>query len=133
MHTVIMKVFIYLMPLWLFALLMVLFHTLHPVESGPWGIMLVFLVVYGMTASTLFTILHLGYGQLRRYQGKKSSAGYSRAGINARKAYYIASIVAFGPVMLLALQSVRQLDATDVILVTVFITLACFYVLKKQY
>ena len=52
--------------------------------------------------------------------------------MGVRKAYYIASAVAFGPVLLLALNSVRQLRVTDILLVGVFLALAIFYISKRE-
>jgi len=64
---------------------------------------------------------------------------WARRGVNIRewrigvkRAYYIASIVAFGPVLLLAMQSVGQLQIRDVLLVMALLVLAIFYVVKRS-
>lgn len=122
---------VYTLPIWLAGVVVYLLHALNPVKSGPWGIILVFLTVYLLVASVFFTVLHLGLKVYSRIATKRSvSAKKYRIGV--RKAYYIASTLAFGPVMLLALQSVRQLTITDVLLVIMFLALGCFYVIKKR-
>lgn len=52
--------------------------------------------------------------------------------MGVRKAYYIASVLAFGPVLLLAMQSVGQLQPRDVILAASFLVIAIFYVVKRS-
>ena len=122
----------YTLPLWLLGVLVCLLHVINPVASGPWGIMAVFLVVYLLVASVLFTTLHLGfklYGVVLKRRGVVSVHRYH---LSVKRAYYIASIVAFGPVMLLALQSMRQLEARDIVLVVIFLLVASFYASKKS-
>jgi len=50
---------------------------------------------------------------------------------NWKVSYYIASIIAFMPVLLLAMQSVNQLTIRDVLLVVLFTGLAIFYVSRR--
>ena len=51
--------------------------------------------------------------------------------IGVRKAYYVASILAFAPVLLLGMQSVGQLQIRDIVLMIAFVSIAIFYVLKR--
>ena len=50
---------------------------------------------------------------------------------NWKSSYYIASIIAFAPVLLLAMQSVNQLTIGDVLLVVLFTGLAIFYIVRR--
>ena len=128
-----LKLGVYLMPLWLFLILLSFMNTVDPVQAGPGGILLTFVLIYLIIASLLFTVLHWGVamvtGLLVRRQARVTARRYR---IGVRKAYYIASAVAFGPVLLLALHSVRQLNVTDVLLVGLFLGLAIFYISKRE-
>jgi hypothetical protein len=128
-----LKSLIYTLPIWLFLVLLYVLSATDPVSAGPGGILLVFFVIYAMIASLLFTILHWGVRVVTALiitRNKRLSTRSYKIGV--RKAYYMASIIAFGPVLLLALNSVRQLKATDVLLVLLFLTLALFYILKRD-
>jgi hypothetical protein len=48
-----------------------------------------------------------------------------------RRAYYIASALAFIPVSLLAMQSLQQIKVFDVVLVAVLTSLIIFYIIKR--
>jgi hypothetical protein len=121
------------MPLWLFLVLLYIMNTVDPVSAGPGGILLTFIVIYLIVASFLFTILHWGVRVVSAQIVKRNSRVTTRSyKLGVRKAYYIASAVAFGPVLLLALNSVRQLKITDIILVGLFLTLAIFYIIKRE-
>lgn len=118
---------------WLFLILLLVMNRSDPVSTGPGGILLVFIIIYLMIASLLFVTLHWGVnfvtGQVAKRGTRVSMRSY-RVGV--RKAYYIASAVAFGPVLLLALNSVRQLQVTDILLVVALLSLAIFYFIKRE-
>lgn len=128
-----LKLLVYTMPLWLFSILLYLLNTTDPVSAGPGGILVTFVVIYLIVASLLFTLLHWGVravsSQLAKRRTRITLRSYK---MGVRKAYYIASAVAFGPVLLLALNSVRQLNVTDIILVSLFLGLAIFYITKRE-
>jgi hypothetical protein len=128
-----LKLLIYTMPLWLFLILLSLMNAMGPVQAGPGGILLVFVILYLIIAGVLFTVLHWGVEVVSSYivkHGTRVTARTYKMGV--KKAYYIASAVAFGPVLLLALNSVRQLRATDILLVVLFLGLAIFYLTKRE-
>lgn len=128
-----LKALIYTSWLWLFLILLVVMNQIDPVSAGPGGILLVFVLIYLIVASLLFTVLHWGVRYVSSFiikRGTRVTARSYRVGV--RKAYYTASAVAFGPVLLLALNSVRQLKLTDILLVGLFLGLAIFYITKRE-
>lgn len=128
-----LKLMIYLMPLWLFLVLLSFMNAVDPVKAGPGGILFSFILIYLIVASLLFTILHWGVRTVSGVIARRRASVTVRAyRIGVRKAYYIASAVAFGPVLLLALNSVRQLNPVDILLVGLFLALAIFYILKRE-
>lgn len=123
---------IYLTPLVSISLLFYLWNTTNPGTVGPLGILFVFILLYLFWASTFFIVLHLGF-----YLFKKSSLfrifmnRRENKPFNWRMSYYVASIIAFMPVLLLAMQSVNQLTIRDILLVVLFTGLAIFYVTRR--
>jgi hypothetical protein len=90
------------------------------------SILLVFLLLYVFFASTFFVLLH---EVLHHIRFKKQVI--SPAKMSHRRAYYIASALAFIPVSLLAMQSLQQIKVFDVILVAVLTSLIIFYIIKR--
>jgi hypothetical protein len=120
-----------LMPFFCIGALFVLFNISNPVDIGPAGILIVFILIYLFCASSFFVFLHFGVGLLSRFVSSRKSIDHRHWQIGVRRAYYIASALAFAPVVLLAMQSVGQLQIRDVLLVTILEILAIFYIVKR--
>lgn len=104
--------------------LVVLLNQTNPLDVGPAGILLVFGVVYVFIASTLYLILTLAMLMLAYVVTIPANL--------RKKLYYVASIVAFAPVFLLALNSIGQLEIKDFVLVLSLIGIACFYAVRRN-
>lgn len=110
--------------------LSVLVTQTSPDSIGPAGILLVFVLLYIFFASVLFIVLHAGEAMLRMVMGEERVARMPRWSFEVKKAYYLASVLAFVPVALLAMQSLGQLQVRDIALVGVLALLVSFYVLR---
>lgn len=124
---------IYLTPIVSLLMLFYIWNTTNPGTVGPLGILFVFILLYLFWASVFFIILHLGFSLFRK--SSLFHALLSRRDnkpFNWKLSYYVASIIAFMPVLLLAMQSVNQLTIGDVLLVFGFTGLAIFYVLRRS-
>lgn len=123
---------VYLTPLVSIILLLYLWNTTNPGTVGPFGILSVFILLYLFWASIFFIALHLGFNIFKRsplfrlFMTRRENKPF-----NWRMSYYVASIIAFMPVLLLALQSVNQLTIRDVLLVILFTGLAIFYIARR--
>lgn len=126
------KVLGYLVPAFALAALMLLMNTTDPISAGPGGILAVFLLIYIFWAGLFFTILHLGVGVLSRLIIRyRKTVTVRSVQLSIRKAYYIASALAFVPVLLLAMNSLGQLQVRDIALVSIFMFLVIFYIVKR--
>ena len=112
--------------------LFMIFSLTNPISAGPAGMLLVFFLVYVLFASIFFIFLHAGIGFIAKILNRYRNVNIREWRIGVRKSYYIASVLAFGPVLLLAMQSVGQLQLRDVILTVVFLGIAIFYVIKRS-
>lgn len=122
----------YLSPLLFLGIILYVWQITNPTSIGPAGILGVFLLLYLFWTSLFFVIVHIMMTFLHRlpvlrHISKTSKSAKARSYV----AYYTASILAFAPVLILAMQSVDQLTWRDITLVVVFVGLAIFYVLKR--
>lgn len=117
-----------------FALLGLLAITTQtdPVKVGPAGVLLAFLLVYILCVWVSFLVLSIGLSWVSRLFLKKKGGLLSKEfSIGTKKAYYIATIISFVPVIFLAMRSFSELRVLDVGLVVAFVALAVFFVVKR--
>jgi hypothetical protein len=109
------------------GVLLLLWNLTNPVEIGPTGVFAVFVLLYIFWLGVAFAIVRLAtYCFKKVYKKSVESKRF-----DGRVAYYIASVMAFIPVLIMAMQSVGQLELRDVLLVIIFASLAVFYILKR--
>lgn len=112
-------------------LLGILIQQTSPAEAGPIGLLLFFGLLY-----VLFLFISTGvmYGMSRLLQKISERLGWRRSPepVTPLRAYYYGSILALVPVMLLGVQSIGGVGVYDVILITVFGVIGCFYVAKRM-
>lgn len=108
-----------------------IFSFTNPVGIGPLGVLIVFILLYLVIASFLFLALFGGVAVLQKMSGGRISPQARRWQVDIHRAYYIASVGALGPVLLLGINSVGQVDLQDVLLVMVLLGLIIFYIFKR--
>lgn len=118
----------YGLPVVSLAVLVLLWNVTNPVDIGPAGIFVVFLFLYFFWLGVVLILLRAAIYVVKKFY-KRSSDPHS---FDLKKNYYIATVVAFIPVLILALQSVGQLELRDVLLVMIFASLAVLYVIKRS-
>lgn len=122
----------YIVPFLSIAALVALWNSTNPATVGPLGILTVFVLLYIFWASIFFIFLHISFKVIERVEWITATLGGKHPPkFKHQKAYYAASILAFIPVLLLAMQSVNQLTLRDIGLVILFVALAIFYVIKR--
>ncbi len=114
----------YLLPVVWLMVLMVVFNATSPLKSGPLSVLLVFILLYLLVSSTLYMAVFSIMGILKMLSLAKP--------MPKRLVYYLVSVVALGPVFILALNTLGQLDPKDIVLVVVLLALGCFYVLRRS-
>lgn len=118
----------YLIPIGCFFALTILLNTTDPTKSVA-SILLAFLLIYVLIASVFYILIYLV--ALRALERDTSPETEPRIRHKRQKAYYIASVVAFAPVCLLAMRSLSTLQPLDFVLVLFLTGLTVFYVLKR--
>lgn len=100
-----------------------------PSHSSPLIILLVFLLLY-MAACGVLTFLLYGVRLAVVRIGKGKLNDHTNTLFSRSIAY--GSVLAFSPIILVAVQSIGGLKLYEIILVVVFETVAIFYVYKQQ-
>ena len=112
------------------VLLAVLLQTTTPAAIGPLGILLVFILLY---VSVLGVLTFLLFG-CRSVMAKVISTMTGRKLIqplSLGRSYYYSSVLALTPVLFIGMQSVGEVSAYDVLLVILFVVIACVYIAKR--
>lgn len=123
----------FIAPFVLTGVLYAIFYFTDPGTVDSWVILGVFFLVYLICLSILFLLLRFGLFWLAFLPKAKNSNGTRpKAGMSQKKAYYVASILAFVPVSLLAMHAFSGVRPLDVGLIGFFVVVAIFYVVKRQ-
>lgn len=103
--------------------LLIFINITSPLQSGPLSVLAVFTLGYLFITSVLYALTLLAYKIGRLFGWRKT--------LSQKQLYYLVSVIGFGPVFLLALNTLGQLEVKEVILVTLLITVGCFYVVRR--
>lgn len=111
-------------------LLFILLQMTTPATIGPLGILVVFILLY---VSVLGVLTFLLFG-ISKVVNKVSSSFIVKPPfslLTLRRSYYFSSVIALAPVILLGMQSVGEVGVYDVLLVILFVAIACMYISKR--
>lgn len=122
---------IYALPVACLVAIFALFQITDPIGIGPGGILFVFVLMYLFFLSSFFILLHFGIGIVGKLISSRKTIEQRTWKLGVSRSYYIASIVAFAPVCLIAMQSIGQLQLRDVSLVFLLCAIAIFYIVKR--
>jgi hypothetical protein len=106
-------------------LLVVMMNFTTPTEIGPFGVLIFFMLVYVVCLGICTCVLYWFFWVKGVFSDKGSGVA------NVKKSYVYGSVVAFGPVMMLATQSFGGLNLLEVSLIVFFVIIACFLVSKR--
>ena len=104
--------------------IVVTMNAISPLSVGPAVVLFLFCLLYLWCLSILFAVLYAGSRLIARRAGAVKA-------VQARRAYYIASVVACLPVLLLGMASIGQIDVVSVGLAILFVALATFYIVRR--
>lgn len=109
----------------LWALCLFIFmNVTSPLKNGPFSVLVAFAIIYLLITSLLYAIA-LASTRIALLFGK-------RIPLSRRRLYYLMSVLALGPVFILALNTLGQLDIKEILLVSLLLCLGCFYVLRRS-
>jgi hypothetical protein len=106
------------------VLLSAIVQSTSPSTIHPIGILIIFVLLYGLALGVLTFCLKALSAIIVRF---------SRTGeaMSIQQSYYYASVLALAPVMILGARSIGRTGGYDVLLITLFEIIACFYISKR--
>ncbi len=111
-------------------LLVILLQVTTPTTVGPLGILASFMLMY---VSVLGILTFLLFGSSRIVSKISASLTVKKpfSSLTLRRSYYFSSVIALAPVMFIGMQSVGELRIYEVLLVILFVIIACIYISKR--
>ncbi len=115
---------------------LVLFGVLNltnPTESGPFGILIVLVLIYAVAFGVSALVAMVGHYTLHLIIPMKVDATLSRRLRSTyRRIVVVCAILSFIPIFLTSLNSIGRLGFMDVTLIAITEAVAIFYALKKM-
>jgi hypothetical protein len=103
----------------------------RPSDVGASGILLVFVLMY-ISILGMLTLLIFCVGKtVVKISTMFVVVSRPITPMTLRRSYYYSSVVALAPVMLIGMQSVGEVGFYDLILIFIFVVVACIYVSKR--
>ena len=112
------------------VLLTVVLHVSQPSSVGPLGILFVFILLYLSVLGVLTFLLFIGSKILTKVAGS-FTVKKPFTPLTFSRSYYFSSVIALAPVMFIGMQSVGEVSFYDVLLIVLFIVIACIYISKR--
>ena len=112
------------------VILAIILHVTQPSTVGPLGILAVFILMY---VSVLGVLTFLLFGTSKVISKISSSFTVKKPirPLSLSRSYYFSSVIALAPVMLIGMQSVAEVEIYDVLLIMLFVVIACIYISKR--
>lgn len=108
-----------------FALLMVLMNAFSPDQFVPIGALTIFLLIYVVCFALSFVLYSLITGLFGMFIARRFESN------NGYRIYLYLAIVSMVPVIMLAIQSIRDITAAEIGLILLFCSLICFYISRR--
>lgn len=109
-----------------FVLLIVLMNAFSPDQFVPIGALSIFGLIYVVCYAVIYVMYNLATGIFNILVPSRSNIEQRYY----RRCTYVA-IISMVPVIILAIQSIRDVVAMEVVLVLIFCGLTCFYISRR--
>lgn len=109
--------------------LFVILNITTPVSAGPFGVIAIFIFMYFLFLGLFSNIIFL-FSKLVSHLSSVFMTKSSVDRLSFRRSYYLSTILAAVPVMVVGLQSVGLVGIYEYLLVSVFAVVGCIYVFK---
>lgn len=112
------------------CLLIILLNVTTPASAGPFGILVIFIFAY-LSFTGLITYFIYLLSRIVSHLSKVFVVKRPLETLSLKRSYYLSTIIASAPIMLLALQSVGAGSIYGFILVLIFVVIGCLYISKR--
>jgi hypothetical protein len=112
-------------------LLVTLLETTNPSSAGPIGLLAVFFLLYVIVHGAMTELLWVG-SRLFQTVGRRFTSRRPPGRLSLQRSYYFSTVLALGPVMALAMQSIGSFGLYETILIVVFLSVGTLYVARRS-
>jgi hypothetical protein len=110
--------------------LFILWQNTTPSTIGPLGVLFVFILMYVSVLGVL-TFLLFGLNKIIVKLSTSVTVRKPMSRMTLGRSYYFASVMALAPVMIVGMQSVGEVGLYELLLVVLFVGIACIYIAKR--
>jgi hypothetical protein len=118
----VVKVAVAIVPIVCTLAIFLLLSFTNPSAAGPPGILAFFLLLYLLVATLAYLVVKVV---------SYLSASILKKSVTNRQSIYISFVVALGPVLLIALNTLGNVGLVELSLVCLLVILGCFYVTRR--
>lgn len=111
-------------------LLVILLETTNPSSAGPIGLLAVFFLLYVIVLGAVTELLWVG-SRVFQTIGRRFTYRRPPGRLSLQRSYYFSTILALGPVMALAMQSIGSFGPYEVVLIVLFLAVGTLYVSRR--
>ena len=108
-----------------FILLISLMNAFSPDQFVPIGALTIFLLIYVVCFALSFVIYSLFAGLFSMLITKRLVTS------DSYRVYFYLAIISMAPVVMLAIQSIRDITIAEISLIMLFCVLICFYISRR--
>jgi hypothetical protein len=112
------------------VVLFILWQNTTPSTIGPLGVLFVFVLMYVSVLGVL-TFLLFGLNKIIVKLSTSVTVRKPMSRMTLGRSYYFASVMALAPVMIVGMQSVGEVGLYELLLVVLFVGIACIYIAKR--
>lgn len=113
------------------VLLIILLQSTAPSTAGPIGLLAVFFLIYIIMIGVITELVWAG-SRVFQLVAKKVTSKRPPGRVSLVRAYYLSTVLALGPVILLAMQSIGSLGVYEISLVTIFVAVGFLYISRRS-
>lgn len=125
-----LKLFISILTLVSLCLLIILLNIFTPATAGPFGILVIFVLVY-LSSFGLMTFFLFGISRVIAQVSTVFIIKKPLPSLTMRRSYFFSSILSVAPVMLIGLKSVGAAGIYGYLLIVIFVAIGCLYISKR--
>lgn len=113
------------------VLLITLLETTNPSSAGPVGLLAVFFLLYIIVLGAMTELLWVGSGVFQTI-GRRFTSRRPPSRLSLQRSYYFSTVLALGPIMALAMQSIGSFGPYEAVLILVFLAVGTLYVSRRS-
>lgn len=111
-------------------LLIMLLETTTPSSIGPVGLLGVFFLLYVVALGCVTEVIWVG-SKVVYWVRKRLMTKQPPTILSLQKAYYYSTVLALGPIMMIAMKSIGSLGRYEVVLIVLFMGVGTLYISKR--